>query len=275
MRPNFSLFHLVILLVVNDLTSTLTKVRYCIEISYLGTDFAGWQNQPNAVSVQESIEKALSILFRQKIDIVGSSRTDSGVHALQQFAHFDTDFEFDITDILYRANNILPFSISLKAIKPVPDNFHSRFDATARAYEYRINTRKNPFLIGQSYQFGTTLDIDKMNQACEFLLQHSDFQSFSKVHTDVGTFDCNISKAEWLQQNDRLIFSIKANRFLRGMVRAIVGTLLEIGLGKIELSQFEAIILSKNRSKAGAAVPAKGLFLVEVEYDWDKFSKKI
>lgn len=240
--------------------------RYCIELSYLGTDFAGWQNQINAVTIQETIEKGLSILLKKTTAILGSSRTDAGVHAYQQFAQFDFEGDLDIPDLSYRLNHILPFSISIKQIKSVSDSFHARFDAKSRAYEYRITKVKNPFLIGRAYQFGTYLDFEKMNLACQILFKHTDFECFSKIHTDVKTFNCEIMRAEWIQVGSDLIFHIKANRFLRGMVRAIVGTLMQVGLGKITVAHFENIILSKNRSNAGVSVPAKGLFLTEVNY---------
>ncbi len=240
--------------------------RYCIALSYLGTDFAGWQIQNNANSVQETIEKAISILLKKTIEIVGSSRTDAGVHASQQFAHFDFEQEINLPDFTYRLNQILPFSISIESVKNVAPDFHARFDAISRAYEYRITVKKNPFLIGRAYQFGTFLDIEKMNLACQYLFKYTDFECFSKLHTDVKTFNCTIKRAEWLEENNQLIFHIKANRFLRGMVRAVVGTLMQIGLGKMNIEDFETIILSKNRANAGVSVPAKGLFLTEVEY---------
>lgn len=240
--------------------------RYCIELSYLGTDFAGWQNQINAITIQETIEKGLTTLLKKNTPILGSSRTDAGVHAYQQFATFDFEDEIDIPDLSYRLNQIIPFTISIIAIKNVPDDFHARFDAKSREYEYRITKLKNPFLIGRAYQFGTYLDLEKMNSACKLLFKHTDFECFSKIHTDVKTFNCEIMRAEWIQENSNLIFYIKANRFLRGMVRAIVGTLIEVGLGKISVTDFESIILSKKRSKAGVSVPAKGLFLTKVNY---------
>jgi tRNA pseudouridine38-40 synthase len=241
-------------------------MRYCIEISYNGTNFAGWQNQLNAITVQEIIEKGLSTLLRRKIDIVGSSRTDAGVHAEQQFAHFYIDESIDCQDIRYRLNQIIPFSIAIKDIVAVSEHFHARFDATSRAYQYRITRQKNPFLQQMAYVFNVELDVNKMNEACKLFYKYTDYQCFSKVHTDVATFECQIFNAEWIQQGSLLVFNIKANRFLRGMVRAIVGTLLQVGLGKLTIEQFEAIILSKNRKNAGAAVPANGLFLTEVNY---------
>jgi tRNA pseudouridine38-40 synthase len=241
-------------------------MRYLLEISYNGTDFAGWQSQPNAIAVQELIERGLSTLLKSKIDIVGSSRTDAGVHAIQQFAHFNFDGPFDIEDTAYRLNQILPFSIAIKNLKLVPDQFHARFDALSRAYVYKIIRKKDPFLQNMSFIFNVDLDVLKMNEACQLFNKYIDYQCFSKIHTDVLTFDCTILNAQWIQKNDVLEFHIKANRFLRGMVRAIVGTLLQVGLGKLSIEQFEAIILSKNRKNAGAAVPAKGLFLTEVNY---------
>ncbi len=241
-------------------------MRYLIEISYLGTDFAGWQNQLNAVSVQELVEKGLTTLLKQKIDIVGSSRTDAGVHAKQQFAHFDFDKTINLADVKYRLNQILPVSISINNFILVAENFHSRFDAKSRAYEYRISQSKNPFIIEQAYQFTTKLDVIKMNDACKVLFENNDFEAFSKKHTDVTNFNCTIFNAIWFIENDLLVFKIKANRFLRGMVRAVVGTMIEVGLGKMTIEQFEGVILSKNRQNAGFSVPAKGLFLIEVNY---------
>jgi tRNA pseudouridine38-40 synthase len=241
-------------------------MRFRIELSYMGTDFAGWQNQINATSIQELIEKGLTTLLRTKIEITGSSRTDAGVHASQQFAHFDFAENLDLPDLSYRLNQILPFSIHIVAIVKVSDTFHARFDATSRAYEYRITKVKNPFLQYLAYQFSSNLAIDQMNEACNLMLKHTEFQSFSKLHTDVKTFNCELIHAYWNQESNLTVFHIKANRFLRGMVRAIVGTMLEVGLGKINLDQFEQILLSKNRQKAGVSVPAKGLFLVEVNY---------
>lgn len=241
-------------------------MRFRIELSYMGTDFAGWQNQINATSIQELIEKGLTTLLRTKIEITGSSRTDGGVHASQQFAHFDFPNELDLPDLCYRINQILPFSINIAAIIKVDDTFHARFGSTSRAYEYRVTKVKNPFLQNLAYQFSTHLAIDQMNEACELMLKYTDFQCFSKLHTDVKTFNCELMHAYWRQENNLIVFHIKANRFLRGMVRAIVGTMLEVGLGKMSLEQFEAVLQSKNRQKAGVSVPAKGLFLVEVNY---------
>jgi tRNA pseudouridine38-40 synthase len=243
-------------------------MRYLIECSYKGTAFHGWQIQPNAESVQQHIEKALSMILKKKIDITGSSRTDTGVHAFRQFAHFD--FENDILNldkVTHGMNGILPKDISIKQIMLVSDEFHSRFDATHRRYLYRIVQEKSPFWYETSYFFRPNMNIELMNKAGEILLQHVDFQCFSKVNTDVATFNCKIEFAYWEKQDNMLLFHIKADRFLRGMVRAIVGTMLDVGSGKMQLADFEQIILSKNRNKAGRAVPPEGLTLVEVGYD--------
>ncbi|CAH0995327.1 tRNA pseudouridine synthase A [Emticicia aquatica] len=242
-------------------------MRYLIECSYRGKAFHGWQIQPNAISVQESIEKALSTVLKQKIEIVGSSRTDTGVHASQQFAHFDVEEKIiDIDKIAHSINGILSKDIAIKKILAVPNDFHSRFDACHRRYLYRIHQEKNPFWYEMSYFCKTKLDISLMNKAGEIMLKYIDYQCFSKVKTDVQTFNCKIEFAYWEQQEQFLLFHIKADRFLRGMVRAIVGTMIEVGAGKLTLTDFEQIILSKNRNNAGRAVPSEGLTLVEVGY---------
>jgi tRNA pseudouridine38-40 synthase len=243
-------------------------MRYLIECSYKGTEFHGWQKQPNATSVQENIEKALSMVLKQSTEIIGSSRTDTGVHAEQQFAHFDVELPIlNTAKLVHSLNGILPKGIAIKQILAVKDNFHSRFDATHRRYLYRILPKKNPFWSDISYYFHSGLDIGKMNFAGEILKKHTDFQCFSKVNTDVMTFNCKIEVALWEYQGDFLLFHIKADRFLRGMVRAIVGTMIEVGAGRMSLEGFENIILSKNRGKAGRAVPPEGLTLMEVGYD--------
>ena len=242
-------------------------MRYFITCAYIGTNYSGWQIQNNALTVQEEIERALSTLIKHKIEITGSSRTDAGVHAIEQFAHFDTEEIEDCENLVYRMNKLLPFDISVQKLFNVADDYHSRFEALSRKYEYRISRKKNPFQRGLSYEFNGDLNIDLMNEACQFFFKYINYQSFSKINTDVLTFNCTISEAHWEENTkDLLVFHIKANRFLRGMVRAIVGTLLEVGLGKISLIDFEQIILSKDRKKAGRAVPAEGLFLMEVNY---------
>jgi tRNA pseudouridine38-40 synthase len=206
--------------------------------------------------------------LKNTTSIMGSSRTDAGVHARQQIAHFDVEDEItNLPNLSYRLNKILPSDIAIKRIYKVEDNYHCRFEAISRKYEYHISTQKNPFQRGLYYEFANKLNIDLMNKACQTLFKHIDFECFSKIKTDVNTFNCTISEAYWQQEEDDLIvFYIKANRFLRGMVRAIVGTLLDVGLGKLSIDDFEQIILSKNRRNAGRAVPAEGLFLMEVNY---------
>ncbi len=246
----------------------LNVMRYFIECAYKGTNYCGWQIQINANTVQAELEKALSTLLKTKIEITGSSRTDAGVHAMQQVAHFEVENEIsDTTNLVYRMNRVLPFDISVAKIFQVADDYHSRFEATSRKYEYRISRKKNPFQKGLVYEFNGDLNIGLMNEACQILFKHIDYQCFSKINTDVFTFNCTIEEARWQECSDgMLVFYIKANRFLRGMVRAIVGTLLEVGSGRLSLEDFEQIILSKNRNKAGRAVPAEGLFLMEVNY---------
>jgi len=242
-------------------------MRYLIECCYKGTSFHGWQVQENASTVQGHIEQALSTVLRQPTQIVGSSRTDTGVHAYQQFAHFDVEDSLNNIDkIVHALNGIVPRDIAINRIVLVNNNFHSRFDATHRRYLYRISLQKTPFWQDMSYFYRAPLDMDLMNRAGELMKNHIDFQCFSKVHTDVATFNCKIEYAYWEQQEQFLLFHIKADRFLRGMVRAVVGTLLEVGTGKMSLDAFEQVILSKSRQKAGRAVPAEGLILVEVGY---------
>ncbi|WP_394996212.1 tRNA pseudouridine(38-40) synthase TruA [Emticicia sp.] len=242
-------------------------MRYLIECSYKGTAFHGWQIQLNAISVQEQIENALSVLLKQKVDISGSSRTDTGVHAFQQFAHFDIAAEISNVDkFTHSMNGILPQEIAIKQIMLVADDFHSRFEATHRQYLYRIIQEKNPFWYEMAYFIKANLDLDLMNNAGQILLQYTDFQCFSKVKTDVTTFDCKIEFAYWERQEQFLLFHIKADRFLRGMVRAIVGTMIEVGTGRMTLADYEQVILSKSRKNAGQSVPPEGLTLVEVGY---------
>lgn len=242
-------------------------MRYLIECSYRGSSFHGWQIQPNATTVQECIEKGLSMVLKEKIAITGSSRTDTGVHAAQQFAHFDFEKVIENPDrILNSLNGILSKDIAIHQIKLVSNEFHSRFDAIHRRYIYRIQQKKTPFDYETSYFFKSKLNIDLMNKAGELMKSYFDFQCFSKVKTDVQTFNCKIEFAYWEQQEQTLLFHIKADRFLRGMVRAIVGTMIEIGADRLSLPDFEQIIVSKNRNFAGRAVPPEGLTLVEVGY---------
>lgn len=242
-------------------------MRYLIECSYRGSSFHGWQIQPNATTVQACIEKGLSMVLKEKIEITGSSRTDTGVHAAQQFAHFDIEKVIeDPFRIVNSLNGILSKDIAIHQIMLVSNEFHSRFDATYRRYVYRIQQQKTPFGYETSYFFKSELNIDLMNKAGELMKRYFDFQCFSKVKTDVQTFNCRIEFAYWEQLEQTLLFHIKADRFLRGMVRTIVGTMIEIGAGRLSLADFEQIIISKNRNNAGRAVPPEGLTLVEVGY---------
>jgi tRNA pseudouridine38-40 synthase len=241
-------------------------MRYFFTIAYKGTNYHGWQKQPNAVGVQQKIEEVFSTILNQPTEILGSGRTDSGVHATAQVFHVDYHGDLEAEQLLFKVNKMLPHDVALKHVRRVKDEAHARFDAISRAYQYHIVTYKNPFAIDQAYIFAQNLDIAKMNLASEKLLNYQDFESFSKVKTDVYTFNCDIFEAFWKQEHDVLVFHIKANRFLRGMVRAIVGTLLDVGQNRISVEEFENIIKAKDRKSAGRAVPPEGLFLTEVNY---------
>ena len=246
-------------------------MRFFIQLSYNGTNYHGWQIQPNATSVQETLTKALSVVLNKKdIEIMGAGRTDSGVHASQMFAHFDFENEIDSQTILHKLNSFLPKDIAVSNIILVDENAHARFDATQRTYEYKINSSKNVFLDELSWYYNKELNVNAMNESAELLLKFIDFQCFSKVHTDVNTFNCNITEAFWKTESDQLIFTISADRFLRNMVRSIVGTLVYVGLGKISKADFQTIIESKDRKKAGFSVPAHGLYLTKIKYDYIK-----
>ena len=240
-------------------------MRYFIELSYDGTLFVGWQRQPSGDSIQSCLEDALSILFRKPLSIVGAGRTDAGVHAHQMFAHVDIDEHID-QDMTFRLNKLLPKSIAVRNIIAVAQDAHARFDAVSRSYCYHITTQKNPFMHKRSYQFSKPLNTKLMNQAAKILIDNEDFKCFSKSKTDVKTYICDIQHAHWQQDGSELVFFIQANRFLRNMVRAIVGTLIQVGLRKISISDFEAIIASRDRSQAGYSVPGHGLYLEKVNY---------
>lgn len=242
------------------------RMRYFFEIMYDGTHYSGWQNQINAVGVQQIVEESLSKLLREKVAIVGSGRTDAGVHCKQQFFHLDTEKKVVPEELIIRLNSFLPKDIAIGSIKPVRPDAHARYDARERSYQYWITTKKNPLLTGHAFYFFRNVDVDLMNQAASLLLGEHDFASFSKVKTDVNHFRCTIKKALWIRKGDLLIFQITANRFLRGMVRAVVGTLLDVGSKKISIKEFQAIIQSKDRKKAGMNVPAEGLYLTKVKY---------
>ena len=245
-------------------------MRYFIEFSYCGKNYFGYQIQPREISVQEELEKALSTLLRQEIKTTGAGRTDTGVHAKKMFAHFDTDIKPD-QNLVYKLNSFLPDDISVKRIFEVRDDFHARFNATYRTYEYYISTEKNPFSQDSSWQmWRRKLDINQMNEACKILFEYEDFTSFAKLHADNKTNNCIIYKAEWEQIGAELKFTISADRFLRNMVRAIVGTMVEIGNGKIKPEDLRKIIEKKDRNSAGTSAPPQGLFLVDVGYQWEE-----
>jgi tRNA pseudouridine38-40 synthase len=241
-------------------------LRYFIELSYNGKKYHGWQIQPDVISVQEKLNVAVSTILQEKIEVVGAGRTDTGVHASQMFAHFDSAHALEET-VVHKLNSILPNDITVCKVFLVADEYHARFHAESRSYEYRIWLGRNPFLLDFSWQIHSqNLDLSKMNEAAKLLLEFEDFQTFSKVKTDVHTFNCDVTQAFWKQEGNLLTFHISANRFLRNMVRAIVGTLVDVGLGKISIHNFKEIIESKNRSNAGLSVPAKGLFLTHIKY---------
>ena len=241
--------------------------RYFVRLSYKGTRFHGWQIQPNAVTVQEILQKSFSLLLRKNIAVTGAGRTDSGVHAINYIAHFDTETKIDdINQLIYKLNSFLNQDIAIHDIFLVRKEMHARFSAISRTYEYRIHQNKNPFLNDVSYYIFEKLDFTAMNSAAQLLFDYSDFTSFSKLHTDTKTNLCKIYRAEWIKKDNQYIFIITADRFLRNMVRAITGTLFDVGKGKITETNFRQIIENKNRSSAGVSVPAHGLFLTGITY---------
>ena len=250
-------------------------MRYFIELSFKGTNYFGWQIQPDAPTVQEKLNSSLSLLLREKIEIVGAGRTDSGVHAKLMVAHFDSDRVESLDNLKHRLNSLLPDDISVYRIYEVQSDAHARFDAESRSYIYKIFLGRDPLELETTWQIhNKDFDIDLMNEACKVLLKHKDFKAFSKSKTDVKTYECVIFDAEWVLDNNQLNFNISANRFLRNMVRAIVGTMLEIGQGDLSIADFEKVILSRNRSNAGKSVPARGLYLSNIEYPDNKIYGK-
>ncbi|MFZ6014649.1 MAG: tRNA pseudouridine(38-40) synthase TruA [Bacteroidota bacterium] len=247
--------------------------RFFFEISYHGKNYNGWQTQSNGIGVQTVVEDALGKLLQQDIKIVGSGRTDTGVHCEQQFFHTDIDNDFDAPQLIQKLNSFLPKDIAIRAVRKVANNASARYDAIERTYRYQITRVKNPMLDGLAWHYFKTLDVQTMNRAAALLLGEHDFECFSKVKTEVNHFLCTITMAEWKEEGDRLTFFISANRFLRGMVRAIVGTLLDVGTGKISTEDFQAIIRSRDRRKAGANVPPHGLYLIKVKYPSEVFVK--
>ena len=241
--------------------------RYFIYLSYKGTAYHGWQIQPNGISVQQVLTNALSTVLRQQIEVVGAGRTDAGVHAKLMVAHFDCEGGLpEGIDLTNKLNSLLPEDIGVFSIVPVKPDAHARFDALSRRYEYHIVNHKDVFKQEFATRIIGKLDFEQMNAAALTLLDFTDFTSFSKLHTDVKTNNCNIILAQWEQVDGRWVFTIQADRFLRNMVRAIVGTLLEVGRGKMSVDQFMEVVSARNRCKAGVSVPAKGLFLVDIHY---------
>lgn len=243
-------------------------MRYGIHLSYLGKDYAGWQRQKNAHSVQEEIENTLSVLYKTKISLIGCGRTDAGVHAMNYYAHFDLDFEADISEqFVYHCNSILNKAIRVFSIFPVSDDWHARFSVQKRSYKYYISLNKNPFFVDYSWQVPYILDFEKMRQALGILLKYDDFTSFAKLHGGQKTNICKVFSVELLEIKNTLIFKITADRFLRNMIRAIVGTVVDIGRSYRTLDDFSEIIEKKDRAAAGASAPAQGLFLSSVIYN--------
>ncbi|PIB36751.1 tRNA pseudouridine(38-40) synthase TruA [Reichenbachiella sp. 5M10] len=246
-------------------------MRYFLEISYDGTAYHGWQVQNNAATVQQVLNDALSTILRQEISTIGSGRTDTGVHALNQVVHFDLPAEVQVQNLCYKLNRLLPWDISANEIRRVQDDASARFAAVSRSYLYRMHQRKNPFLEKRSYQYSFPVDLEAMNASCEIVKQWMDFESLSKVQTEVKTFQCEIFDAKWEEYNDEFHFHVSANRFLRGMIRAMVGTMLLVGEGKINLDTFAAILESRDRTRAGRSVPACGLYLKDIIYPKDVY----
>jgi tRNA pseudouridine38-40 synthase len=266
--------------------------RYFIELAYNGTNYHGWQTQPNAITVQQVLDKALAVLLRTPVETVGCGRTDTGVHASHLFAHLDIEVSMvdgplsidnpqttmanhglSIIDHALRArslNALLPYDIAVKRIIPVHADAHARFDATLRSYEYHVHLEKDPFLHNLSWLVRDKPDVALMNEAAKIIMEYTDFSCFSKSNTQVKTNNCKVSRAEWVADGGKLVFHISADRFLRNMVRAIVGTLMMVGKGDIKPEEIRDIIESKNRSNAGTSVPACGLYLTEVKYPYIK-----
>ena len=250
-------------------------MRYFITFSYDGTNYHGWQIQPNGVSVQEKLQGALSTLLREEIVVTGAGRTDAGVHAKMMVAHFEMaegrwqkeDGSFDDKDLVYKLNRLLPQDIAVQKVEPVSDDMHARFSATSRTYHYYIHTKKDPFLRAYSCELHYPLDFEKMNEAGRILTTYEDFGAFCKAHSDVKTTLCKVTRAEWIQTGETTwYFEITANRFLRNMVRAVVGTMVDVGRGKLSLEDFCKVIEGKKRSDAGESMPGNALFLEGVKY---------
>jgi tRNA pseudouridine38-40 synthase len=248
---------------------TAQMQRYFIEVSYKGTNYAGFQIQQNANSIQAEVEKALKIFFKTDFQLTCSSRTDAGVHALKNYFHVDSSVlpeQDKLNNIIYNLNAILPADIVIKQIFRVAKEAHCRFDAVSREYKYFIYNNKAPFLADRAYYYPYTLDIELLQGAADVLMKYHDFTSFSKRNTQVKTFNCSIGKSNWFKEENQIVYNVMANRFLRGMVRGLVGTMLKVGTGKISLNDFSKIVEGKDCSKADFSAPPQGLFLIEVLY---------
>ena len=242
-------------------------MRYFVWFGYDGAAYHGWQIQPNGNSVQEELQKGLSTLLREEISVTGAGRTDAGVHARVMVAHFDTEKALDCRQLAYKLNRLLPQDIAVDRVEQVSDDLHARFSATSRTYHYYIHTRKDPFRRAYSCELHYDLDFAKMNEAGRILTTYEDFGAFCKAHSDVKTTLCQVTKAEWIQTSDSSwYFEITANRFLRNMVRAVVGTLIDVGRGRLSIDEFRKVIEGKQRSEAGESMPANALFLEEIVY---------
>lgn len=249
--------------------------RYFLKLAFDGSRYHGWQKQQNALSIEHKINEALNIVLRQEVKLTGCGRTDTGVHAREFYAHFDTENLIDDTvKIVYNLNGLLPDDIVIINIAKATPDAHARFSAQKRTYQYYINSKRDPFGKNYEFIFSRKLDIALMNEACSLLMEYKNFSCFSKSHTQVNNYLCNVYEARWETLDGRYVFIITANRFLRNMVRAIVGTMLEVGLHKIDMNEFRNIIEKGSRSDAGMSVPAQGLFLTEVEYPEDIFEFK-
>ncbi len=240
-------------------------LRYFLKLAYNGTAYHGWQVQPGTATVQEVLEKSMGLLLRKKTDVVGAGRTDTGVHASEYFAHFDSEETLG-HEFVFKLNSLLPKDIAVYDIYQMTDGAHARFDALSRTYAYTVTTQKDPFLLDKAYYSWGKLDISQMNKAAKILRTYQDFEAFSKTNTDVNNYLCRIDEANWSREEGLYIFKITANRFLRNMVRAVVGTMLDIGRGKQTPESLHEIIQGRNRSNAGASAPAQGLSLIKISY---------
>ncbi len=259
----------------NSLTfGRLMNYRYFLKIAYEGSIYCGWQIQPNASTVQQKLQETMQLFCHLVGDTLGCGRTDTGVHAKEFYLHFDCNTPIENeAEFVYKLNRVLPESIAVFKLLKVGSEAHCRFDAESRTYEYYILQKKNPFIKNAWYN-AAELNLDVMNEGCKLLMQYEDFTSFSKTNTQVFTNNCHITQAHWEQKGDLLVFTIQANRFLRNMVRAVVGSLVDLGKGKYDINHFKSIIESKNRSKAGVSVPAQGLFLTQVNYPINYFESQ-